>query len=71
MKNTERLVRINQIVGRDGVLPISKSHWWKGVKEGIYPQSIKLSPQVSAWKWSEIESLMENGISDGGKNDYL
>lgn len=39
-------------------LRISRSAWWKGVKEGRYPQGIKLSPRVTVWKSSDIDSLI-------------
>ena len=68
-KKEERLVRINAIVGRDGVLPIGKSTFWLGVKNGIYPKPIKLGPNITAWRWSDIEHLLEHGISEGGVND--
>ena len=64
-----RLVRIKYIVGEDGVLPIGVSSWWLGIKKGYYPKPIKLSPNVSCWKLSDIENLIENGFSDGGAND--
>jgi predicted DNA-binding transcriptional regulator AlpA len=64
-KNT-KLVRIGSIVGENGVLPISRSTWLNGVRSGVYPQSIKLGPNITAWRWSDIEDLIENGISDGG-----
>ena len=37
---------------------ISRSAWWKGVKEGKFPAGIKLSPRVTVWKSSEIDALI-------------
>ena len=37
---------------------ISRSGWWKGVKDGKFPPGIKLSPRVTVWKSSEIDSLI-------------
>ena len=37
---------------------ISRSGWWKGVKDGKFPPGIKLSPRVTVWKSSEIEALI-------------
>ena len=37
---------------------ISRSGWWKGVKEGKYPPGIKLSPRVTVWKSSDIDALI-------------
>jgi prophage regulatory protein len=56
-------LRISHIVGSDGLLPMSKSTWWKGVKEGRYPQPVKLSANVTAWRADDIWALMES-LSD-------
>lgn len=29
-------------------IPVGKSTWWAGVKEGKYPQPVKLAPRVTA-----------------------
>ena len=39
---------------------ISRSGWWKGVKDGKYPPGIKLSPRVTVWKASDIDALIAN-----------
>ena len=58
-------LRLSQIVGKpDGkspvaaLIPISKSSWWAGVKSGRYPQPVKLSPRVTAWKVEDIRALL-------------
>ena len=56
------LVRISSIVRPDGVLPISKSSFLKGVKDGLYPKPIKLGPRITCWKWSEINKLISHGV---------
>ena len=50
------LVRLRQILD---VYPVSRSHWYQGVREGRYPQPVKLSEGISAWKVSEIRKLIE------------
>lgn len=42
------------------VFPVSKSTWWAGVKDGRYPQSVKLGPKISAWRVQDIRGLIEN-----------
>ena len=37
---------------------ISRSGWWKGVKDGKFPPGIKLSPRVTVWKSSDIDTLI-------------
>lgn len=41
------------------VLPICRTTWWKGVKEGRYPKGVKISERVTAWKVEDIQALIE------------
>jgi prophage regulatory protein len=54
-------VRLPQVLA---VIPVSKSSWWEGVKAGKYPQPIKLGPNTTAWKVSDIRALIEQ-IGEG------
>lgn len=45
------------------VIPVSKSTWWKGVKEGRYPRPVKLGPRITAWEVGSIRALIEHGVS--------
>ena len=61
-----RLLRLKHIIGDDKanppikpLIPISKSAWWKGVSEGIYPQPIKVSEKVTVWRADEIQELID------------
>lgn len=63
--NLPEFLRISQIVsdkkkGVVGLLPFSRSTWWSGVKSGIYPQPVKLSERVTAWRRADIESLIRS-----------
>ncbi len=40
-------------------LPISRSTWWKGVREGRFPQSVKLGPRMTAWRAADIRDLLK------------
>lgn len=42
------------------VYPVSKSHWWAGVKEGRYPKPVKLGPKITAWRVEDIRQLIEH-----------
>ena len=53
------LVRVKQILAPIGPIPVSKSTWWSGVKEGRFPQPIKLGPRTTVWKVEEIRELFE------------
>ena len=50
--NKDRLLRLNQII--PDILPVSRSHFWQGVKDGRYPQPIKISERITVWRESEI-----------------
>ena len=41
------------------VIPISKSAWWQGIKDGRYPKSLKLSARTTVWRWEDIRALIE------------
>jgi len=40
------------------VFPVSKSTWWAGVKDGRFPQPVKLGPKISAWRVQDIRELI-------------
>lgn len=42
------------------VFPIGKSTWWAGVRSGRFPPPVKLGPRVTAWRVTDIRSLLEN-----------
>lgn len=50
------LLRLPQVLS---IIPIPKSSWWRGVKEGRYPKGIKLGERTTAWRASEINALIE------------
>jgi predicted DNA-binding transcriptional regulator AlpA len=55
-------LRLNQIVGNKttpAIIPISKSSWWAGVKEGRFPQPVKLGKRTTVWRISDIRKLVE------------
>lgn len=65
-------VRLPQILGNPNaeppipaIIPVSKSTWWQGIREGRFPAPVKLGPRISAWRISDIRALIDD--SDGGK----
>ena len=55
------LVRLSQILAPSGPIPVSKSTWWKGVKEGRFPAPSKLGPRTTVWRVEDIRQLFEGG----------
>lgn len=64
-KNTSYL-RLKQIIGDPAssppiipIIPVSKTTWWQGVREGRYPQPIRgLGKRITVWRADEIEALV-------------
>lgn len=40
-------------------IPVGRSTWWLGVKEGKYPKPVKLGPGVTAWRAEDIVELIK------------
>ena len=59
-------LRLPQVLAR---FPISKSTWWNGVKNGIYPSGVKLSKNTTAWLSTDIDQLIERTCKTGPRND--
>ena len=70
-----RVLRLRQIVGtreQPGPIPVSRSTWWAGVKEGRFPKPFKLGPRTTVWHEGDIDALIEGMHQDslrGTKND--
>ena len=41
------------------LIPISKSAWWLGCREGRFPKPVKLGPKTTAWRVEDIAILIE------------
>jgi len=59
-------LRLKHIIGDPTVnppipplIPVSKSTWWAGVKNGIYPKQVRLSKGTVGWRVEDIRALME------------
>ncbi len=49
-------VRIKEILR---IIPVGKTTWWEGVRDGRYPKPVKLAPRVTAWRVEDIRELIE------------
>jgi predicted DNA-binding transcriptional regulator AlpA len=56
-------VRLKKILAPTGPIPVSKSTWWAGVKEGRFPKPVKLGPRTTAWRVEDIRRLIEKGAA--------
>lgn len=60
-------VRLKQILGDPKgdppippIIPISRSHWFAGVKSGKYPRPVKLGARTTVWRVEDIRKLISN-----------
>lgn len=59
------LVRLRQILAPHGPIPVSKSTWWAGVRDGRFPKPIKLGTRVTVWRAEDIAQLISGGTGHG------
>ena len=63
---TEGFLRLNQIIGNKNapaIIPISRSNFLAGVKEGRFPKPVKLGKRTTAWRVSDIRKLIEGEVA--------
>lgn len=63
-----RFYKIEEVIGSKkkcvpGILPMSRSAWYQGIKDGRYPAPVKLSERSSAWASVAIDALVEKLIA--------
>lgn len=46
------------------IIPVKKSAWWQGVRQGYFPKGHKIGPKLRVWTLGEIEDLLEKISSD-------
>lgn len=44
------------------LIPVSRSTWWSGVREGRFPASVKLARRVTAWRVEDIRELIARSL---------
>ena len=42
------------------IIPVSRSSWWAGIKQGRYPAPVRLSARAVAWKSEDIKALLDS-----------
>ena len=64
-------LRLYQIIGNlkadppiPPLIPISATAWWNGVREGRFPQPIKLGPRTTVWRAEDVRKLIEEGVQE-------
>jgi hypothetical protein len=69
--------RLKRIIGDakaippiEPIFPVGKTNWWDGVRAKIYPQPVKLSPAVTAWKNSDLKRLLDGERDFSADSEY-
>ncbi|MEQ8372606.1 MAG: AlpA family phage regulatory protein [Roseibium aggregatum] len=56
-------LRLKSIIAPNGPIPVCKSTWWAGVKDGRFPPPVKLGERITVWRVEDIRDLLENGVT--------
>ena len=51
--------KVNAKPERVGLLPVSEKTIWSWVKQGKFPQPIRMSGNVTVWRMSEVQAWIE------------
>ena len=54
-------LRLSSIIAPRGPIPVSKSTWWAGIKDGRFPRPVKLGARITVWRVEDIKGLIERG----------
>jgi prophage regulatory protein len=57
-------VRLPGILAPNGPIPVGKSTWWAGIKDGRYPKPVKLGPRITAWRVEDIRALIASAANE-------
>ena len=41
------------------IIPVSKTAWWEGIRQGRFPAGVSLGPRTTAWRVSDIRKLCD------------
>ncbi|MEO5368514.1 MAG: AlpA family phage regulatory protein [Magnetococcus sp. DMHC-1] len=43
---------------RLGIIPVSNTSWWRGIRDGRFPKPIKLTKRTNVWKVEDIKECL-------------
>lgn len=62
-ENPTVLLRLSGVLSR---FPVSRAHFYAGIKAGKYPKGIRLSRGIVVWDAADIETLCKSVIQSAG-----
>jgi prophage regulatory protein len=66
-KTSQQLIRLSDVLSI--YIPISRSHWYRGIKSGKFPRPIRIGPRSCFYRISDIEALIN--ACDRGDSDEV
>jgi prophage regulatory protein len=57
------LLRLPQVLA---LVPVGRSSWWQGCRDGRYPKPIRLGPRTTAWRARDILALIDSFTTGPG-----
>ena len=57
--NTKRKIKDGKAVISNGIIPASRSLWYKRISEGRAPEPLKLGERAAAWRTRDINRLID------------
>jgi predicted DNA-binding transcriptional regulator AlpA len=51
----DTLLRLSQVLQ---LVPVARSTWWDGVKEGRYPKPVRIGARAVAWRVRDLRALI-------------
>jgi prophage regulatory protein len=58
---TDGFMRLRDVLR---IVPVSRSSWFEGVKQGRFPKPVRLGPRTAGYRASDIRDLVER-LSEG------
>lgn len=65
MQQHDSLLRLPEVLK---LVPVSRSSWYAGVKEGIYPKQVAIGRRSVGWRSSEVQKVVRYGALSTGKH---
>ncbi|MGH7441331.1 MAG: helix-turn-helix transcriptional regulator [bacterium] len=63
----EGLLRISQLVGPGGLLPVGRSTIWARVRAGTFPRPVRLGPRTVAWRVADVREWLDRQRGGEGR----
>lgn len=55
VKPLGRLLRLPEVLS---IVPVSRSTWYEGIRQGVYPSPVRISQRTVAWPEEQIRDLV-------------